>query len=281
VHLVLALVSAACYGAADFVGGLTSRRADTVAVVVLSQFTGLVLLVIMLPFVPFSTFSRADLIWGVAAGVTGSVGVALLYYALAVGTMAVVAPVTAVCAVAIPVSAAIIMGERPAAVAYIGIAMAVLAVVLLSRSHPADDVYDRRRSGVGLAFGAGVAIGFFFLSLARTGPDAGLWPLVVARLVSVPFFGFVGLVGHRPLGMQPRVALAAITAGALDMLANLLYLIATHLGPLSIVVTLSSLYPASTVVLARVTLGERLTEAQQIGVVCALAAVVLIVGGTS
>src|ERR687884_46166 len=100
---LLALGSAFLYGAADFTGGLTSRRAATIPVVVVSQFSGLVSLVLALPLLPASSPSRTDLVWGAVAGLTGGIGVALLYRALAIGRMSVVAPTTAVCAVAIPV----------------------------------------------------------------------------------------------------------------------------------------------------------------------------------
>jgi uncharacterized membrane protein len=279
VFVVVALLSAAAYGAADFLGGLTSKRADTLAIVVLSQCSGLVLLAVMLPFVADATVTSPDAVWAVAAGVTGGTGVAVLYHALAVGTMAVVAPVTAVCAVVIPVAVAVMLGERPGSSTILGIVVALLAIGLLSRSAPVNQA--GRRSGLGLACAAGIAIGLFFVCLARTGRDAGLWPLLLARLASVPLFGVMTLVARRPLTMAPRVAMMAISGGALDMLANLLYLIATRLGPLSIVVTLASLYPASTVLLARLTLGERLTAPQAIGVACAVAAIVVIVRSTA
>jgi len=235
----------------------------------------------MMPFVPALSVSRVDLFWGAAAGLTGSAGVGILYHALAVATMAVVAPVTAVCAVTIPVAAAVVMGERPGIWTVAGIVVAVIAIVLLSRSSAGTETSGQHTSGVGLAFAAGVAIGLFFLCLARTGREAGLWPLLVARLVSVPLFALIAVTTNRSLAIPPRLALIAAAGGALDMLANLLYLIATRLGPLAVVVTLASLYPASTVILARLTLGERLTRSQAIGVVCAMAAVVLIVGSTS
>jgi drug/metabolite transporter (DMT)-like permease len=186
-----------------------------------------------------------------------------------------------VCAVVIPVAAAVALGERPGALTLTGIIIAVVAIVLLSQSTSTRDDGTPRRSGLGLAFAAGVTIGLFFLCLARTGRDAGLWPLLFARLVSVPLFGIIAVIGRRSFSMARSVALTAAAGGTLDMLANLLYLIATRVGPLSVVVTLASLYPASTVMLARVTLGERLTSTQLIGVVCAFAAVVLIVSSTS
>src|SRR5215216_7045685 len=114
---LLALGSALFYGAADFMGGLTSRRAGAIPVVVVSQFSGMVLLGLLLPFLPDSSPSRNDLVWGAIAGLTGGIGVALLYRALAVGTMAVVAPTTAVCAVTIPLVVSVLLGERPAPLA--------------------------------------------------------------------------------------------------------------------------------------------------------------------
>jgi drug/metabolite transporter (DMT)-like permease len=279
-YLVLAIASAALYGAADFLGGLTSKRADSVAVVVVSQFSGLVLLAVMLAFAPRANYTGNDLLWGAAAGITGGSGVAILYHALATGTMSVVAPITAVCAVAIPVGVAVVLGERPNQWTLAGIAIAVIAIVLLSRSRRTGERHHDVRS-IALALAAGTVIGLFLLCLARTGRDAGLWPLVVARLVSVPFFGAFALARRRSFVMSPQLALIVACGGALDMLANLLYLLAAHLGPLSVVVTLSSLYPASTVVLARVTLGERLTSWQAIGVACAMIAVVVIVGSTN
>jgi drug/metabolite transporter (DMT)-like permease len=131
--------------------------------------------------------------------------------------------------------------------------------------------------GIGLALLSGVAIGVFFLALARTGETAGLWPLLTARIASVALFGLIAVAGRQPLRMSAGIAWIAVAGGALDMLANSLYLFATRNGPLSVVVTLSSLYPASTVVLARAVLGERLSLWQSVGIACALAAVAIIV----
>jgi drug/metabolite transporter (DMT)-like permease len=130
---------------------------------------------------------------------------------------------------------------------------------------------------VGLALISGVAVGVFFLCLAQTSDDAGLWPLVVGRSVSVPLFGIVAVKSGRRLRLGSSVVRTAVGCGTADMLANALYLIATRYGPLSLVATLASLYPASTVLLARFTLGERLTRSQALGVACALVAVMLIV----
>jgi uncharacterized membrane protein len=228
--------------------------------------------------------TTSDLLWGGVAGLAGGVGVALLYRALAIGRMAIVAPTTAVCAVAIPVTAAMLLGERPSAGRLLGMGLAIVAIVLVSQQRPVGESDDhplvsrRLPPGLGLALMSGVAIGFFFLALARTAPTAGLWPLLAARVVSVALFVVSAVVSGRSLRMAAPVAAFVIAAGVVDMLANALYLIATRYGSLSVVVTLSSLYPASTVTLARIVLGERLSPLQGVGIACALVAVALIVG---
>jgi drug/metabolite transporter (DMT)-like permease len=283
---LLAIGSAVLYGAADFTGGLATRRAGTIPVVILSQASGLILLALILPLLPDASPSRADLLWGAAAGLTGGVGVALLYRALAIGIMAVVAPTTAVCAVAIPVVVSVLLGERPVPLAVGGIVLGIASIVLVSQQRAAEQPESSHqtsptaaRAGVGTALASGVLIGFFFLTLAQTRSEAGMWPILVARLTSVTLFGVVALGGRMSIRMPTRMAALALVCGAIDMLANALYLLAAREGPLSIVVTLSSLYPASTVLLARVVLGERLNGLQAVGVGCALAAVVLIVSG--
>jgi uncharacterized membrane protein len=281
VFAVFALASAAFYGAADFIGGFTARRADTLAVVVVSQFAGMAVVALSLPWLPAATPSAADWMWGAIAGLTGGAGVALLYRALAVGVMAVVAPVTAVCAVAVPVVAAITMGERPGPQASAGIVLAIGAIVLVSQSeatssHAAIERAESRPA-LSLAIAAGLAIGVFFLALARTSANAGMWPLLTARVVAVLLFGAATIYAERSYRMPTRVLMTAVAGGILDMLANVLYLLAARNGPLTLVVTLSSLYPASTVLLARMVLGERITPRQWIGVVFALTAIAAIV----
>ena len=275
-----ALGSAVLYGAADFTGGLATRRASTIPIVFLSQLSGLVSLLMLLPLLEAATPTRFDMAWGVVAGLTGGVGVALLYRALAIGTMAVVAPTTAVCAVTIPVVVSVFLGERPPPLAVAGIVLGVVSIVLVSRQTvPAGQSAGYSR-GIGTALASGVAIGFFFLALAQTRSEAGMWPLVASRSLSVLLFGAAAIAGRGPIRMPLPVVGLAVLCGFIDMLANALYLVAARVGPLSIVVTLSSLYPASTVLLARVVLGERLNLWQISGVACALAAVVLIVRGS-
>ena len=277
----LALASAALYGAADFLGGLASRRASTIAIVLVSQAAGLIPLVLLLVVLPGAP-SGQDFVWGAIAGLAGSVGVALLYRALAIGTMSIVAPTTAVCAVMVPVLVEAFRGERLPPLTQGGIGLAVVAIVLVSQqdSPASGDAGPARRMippGIGLALMSGVAIGLFFLALARTSAGAGLWPLFASRGLSMLVFGAMAAAGPQGLRLDGEVLKIAVACGVVDMLANALYLLASRGGPLSVVVTLASLYPASTVVLARVVAGERLSRRQGIGVACALAAVVVIV----
>jgi uncharacterized membrane protein len=279
---LLALSSAALYGSADFFGGLTARRANTIATVVWSQFAGLVLLLLVLPFLPAATVSAGDWTWGFVAGLSGGIGVAFLYRALAVGAMAVVAPTTAVVAAIIPVLFAFAMGERLGLLTFVGVALALVAIFLVSRppaTEPSGEetTVSKFPPGFGLALFSGVSVGIFLLSLARTSMSAGMWPLIAARISSISLFVIIALVAKRTLRMDRIATATASLGGSLDMAANAVYMTAARIGPLSIVVTLASLYPATTVILARMILKEHLSWAQLAGIACALLAVVLIV----
>jgi drug/metabolite transporter (DMT)-like permease len=276
ISYALAVLSSITYGAADFLGGLAAKRSSTFSVVVVSQLAGLILMLFSLPFLPPASPTAIDIAWGVASGLAGGIGVALLYRGLAIGVMSVVAPVTAVCAVIIPLVAGLVLGERPTALALVGVLLAIMAIVLVSQSGHIEEG-NRATTGLGIAIASGFAIGIFLVFLQRTGPSAGLWPLITARCVSVAFFTAAGLISRETLIPWRKSMPIIIGGGALDMVANILYLLAVRQGLLSIVATLTSLYPASTIILAQVVLRERLRPLQQGGVACAVLAIVLIV----
>lgn len=279
--LVLALTAAAAWGAADFAGGVAGRRASPVAVAFASQFIGLAALLGLAPFVGASV-RPADVGWGIGAGIGAAAGVALLYRGLAVGLMSVVAPVTAVGAACIPVVFGLLTGDRPAPVALAGVALALCAVALLCVFPATGDgragTGDRAggmRAGLLTGAGSGVGFGAYFVFLGHAGHAAGMWPLVGSRATSTLVLAGVLLLSHRslvPAGAGPGVALV----GLLDVVANVSYLLATRRGLLSIVALLTSLYPAVTVALARVVLGERLSRAQTLGLLGVGVAVLLI-----
>src|SRR5256886_5672814 len=217
---LLAIGSAVLYGAADFTGGLTTRRAGTIPVVLLSQAAGLIMLALIMPLLPHASPARPDVLWGAAAGLSGGIGVALLYHALATGTMAVVAPTTAVCAVAIPVVVSVLLGERPMPLAVAGIALGMVSIVLVSQQQGGTQpgagepgLPRSRQSGVGTALVAGIAIGVFLLSFAQAGSTAGMWPLLVARTVSTTLFAVMAIAGGRSPRIPPQVTALGILAG--------------------------------------------------------------------
>jgi drug/metabolite transporter (DMT)-like permease len=276
---LIALLSAVAYGAADFLGGIASQRASPLGVVILSQAAGLIILSAILFLLSGSQPDRGDLAWGAVAGLAGGGGVALLYVALAIGPMSIVAPVTAVFAALIPVVVGIAAGERLTSQTITAIGLALAAIVLVGQEPRRDGAAAVRWDGLWIAVGSGVLIGVFLAALARASPGAGLWPLIPARVASIAMLGVIAIAARRSIRVPAPVLPAAVGGGILDMLANALYLMAVYRGPLSLMATLASLYPASTIVLAHVFLGERLSGLQVGGIACAIVATVLLVNG--
>lgn len=274
----LAVVASLTYGTSDFLGGLATKRGAALSVVVFSHLSGLLLLLLALPFLPPSEPTPAVFAWGAASGLAGGIGVALLYRALAIGVMSVVAPVTAVCAVIVPLAVGLSLGERPTALAILGVLLAIVAIVLVSQAGSIE-AGKRATTALPIAIASGGAIGVFLVFLERAGPSAGLWPLIAARVVSVAFFCVAALISRERLVLPRGSTALVVGCGVLDMLSNVLYLLAVRRGLLSIVATLTSLYPASTILLAWIVLRERLGPVQWVGVGCAAVAIVLIMSG--
>ncbi|MFC4060691.1 EamA family transporter [Planomonospora corallina] len=275
--VLLATASALVYGTADFFGGIATRRSRVLAVVALSQLAGLVLVVAALPLLPGALTVRA-VAWGMAAGIAGAAALVLFYRALATGVMSVVAPVTAATSAALPVLFGLAAGERPEPMALGGIALALAAVVMVSRDSSAPAATGGRGYGPVLAaLAAGAGFGCFFVLLAQSPGDSGMWPLAGARVASVTLIALLAVATRRTLRPGNGRALPIIiTAGALDMAANILFVLAEQRGMIALVGVLASLYPASTLVLARYVLGERLNAVQTAGIGVTLAAVALI-----
>ncbi len=292
--VLLGLASALVYGAADFLGGMQARRSGALAVVVWSQLAGLALLLAALPLLSPSPPQPGDLGWGALGGLGGGAGVALLYRGLSVGRMSVVAPVTAAGAAVIPVLVGVGFGERPSLTALVGVVLALAAIVGVSSGTQAEPSTARatpttptsrdparqwwRRPGLAEAVGAGLGFALFFVCLDRASADAGLWPLLAAR-TSVLVAWLAAVTSRAPLRPAPGTYRNVAAVGAVDMLANLLYLLAARAGLLSLVAVLVSLYPVSTVVLARIVLAERLTRGQLVSLGAAAGGVALIAAG--
>jgi drug/metabolite transporter (DMT)-like permease len=292
VPIALALAGAILYGAADFFGGLASKRSPTAAVVAWSQGIGFALLAIAVVAIG-SHPAASDLAWGAFCGVFGALGVALLYRGLAIGTMGVVSPITAVLAAAIPVLYGVVVrGERPSLLADAGIVAALLAVVCVSAASGSDNAPTagtapqppaRRASklppGLLEALGSGVGFGAFFICLAQTRPEAGVVPILAARCTSAVLIVAGGALVSGPASLRVERGgwPAVLACGAFDVSANVMYVLAIHSGGmLAVVAVLTSLYPASTVALAAAALHERLERLQWIGVALAFGGAVAI-----
>ena len=268
----LSLVAAASWGGGDFCGGLATKRASVFRVVAVAHGCGLVAMLAMAWLTGEAVPPRADLWWGAFAGLVGAFGIAALYKALAVGRMGVVAPVAAVITGVLPVLVGIRAEGMPDRIQICGFVLALVSIWLVAR--PSEYVDSHR--GVGLAVLAGVMFGLFLVAGKQAGHHGVFWPLVAARVVSTTLM--LALVAISPRDLQPlrTVLWPMVLSGLLDSAGNALFIAATRHGRLDVAAVLSSLYPASTVILARVLLKERISKSQGAGIVGALASVALI-----
>ncbi len=284
--IILGLAAALTYGAADFLGGLATKRTKVLTVVLVSQLIGSLLLLAAIPFFLDVPVTPRALTWGALSGIAGSLGVALFYQGLSLGRMGAIAPITAVEAASVPVVFGLLSGERPRALALAGVLLALVAVALVyssseraSTAVPAARDASWMRNGLAHALAAGLAFGAFFILLDSAGDDSGLWPLAGARVSSLVLTS-IALLATRAWDRPDRSSLPAIAgAGVLDVAANLFYLLGSQIGLLSIVAVLTSMYPATTVLLARLTLNERLERTQLLGLAVAVAGVSAIGAG--
>lgn len=265
-----ALSSAAAYGFGDFVGGLAARRTSVLRVTAVAQLAGLVVLLPATFLVP-GQVSWAAVGFGALAGVGGMSGLLLYMHGLAVGPMGVVAPLSAVVGAGLPLVAGVLGGERPGAVSWLALMVALIAIGLASAGSRGNAA-----AGAGLAYGMGAGVGFglFFVALDMTPDGSGLWPLVAGRVVSVTLLS-LALLSPARRGPLDGLKLMVL-CGVLDTAANVLFLLAARSGSLSVSGVLVSLYPVVVVLLARFVLRERLTGLQLTGVGMALTASALL-----
>lgn len=276
--VLLSLAASGCWGTADFLGGLQSKRVAVAIVLLVVEGTGLVgvLVIIAVTGEPFPG-TRAVLL-ALVAGVGGVIALGCFYRALSIGTMSIVAPISAT-GVALPVVVGIATGDRLSTVVAAGLAVTVIGVVLASREHHDDaERASAGRLSVGLALVAAVGFGSYFVLSDAAADDSVLWLLALSRIIPVPALAvFAWRRGLRPPAARSTLVLAA--AGTLDCGATALYGVANTKGALSIVAVVGSLYPVMTLVLARAVLGERIRPVQKAGVAAALAGVAMIAAG--
>jgi len=281
--ILLALVSALCYGTSDFIGGVLSTRIKPWTAAFTGQLAGGLLLVAIC-LNSDATLSASALGWGALAGVGGGVGIVYLYRGLATGRMGVVAPLSGVMAALVPATVGVLTGDRPSVVSWIGIIAALPATWLVASATddvPGDPAPRRAGLGEGVLDGilAGAGFGIGFAAIAQPPHDTGAWPIAVELLVAA-LVAVVGATLAREAWLpRTRTALLASSTGVLAAAALGAFLAATHHGMLAVTSVIAALYPAATVLLAVVVLRERVHRAQALGLALCAVAVALVAGG--
>jgi drug/metabolite transporter (DMT)-like permease len=262
----------------DFIGGLQARRIRILNLMLLSQGIGLLGLTVILAVRGQAPPHLVRLLPAAAAGIGGAAALAAFYSALAIGTMSIVAPISAT-GVTVPVVVGIATGDRPGALQVAGIAAAVIGVVLASREK--TDLTRERvaRASVWLALLAALGFGCYFVGMRSSARADVPWALFTARAAGVAGLLVAVRVAREPIGGVGDALVPVAAVGILDLTANGLYALASRHGDLSVVAVAASLYPVATVLLARAVLGERVRRLQEVGIVAALTGVVLIAAG--
>lgn len=312
----VALLSAFVFGSADFLGGLAAKRLRSIVATSVAALAGLVLLVALYPMLG-GAWHPADVAWGALSGVFGAVSIALLYACLAVGPMSILSPLTAIVSAVVPMLWGLLVdGEQLGALSWVGLGLALVAVVLVGFI-PGQKVVRPSGRGLLMATGSGAAIGGFMITINQTAHDSGIVPLIANRAANGVITAIVVVVlvaaavrrgqparaaltpqagqpaatptGHadleHPTGAVTVIAPVripvsawwfAIACGAVDSTANAIMLGALRLGDLAVVSALVAMYPAGTIVLAAVVLHERVAAVQWVGLALALGAGMLL-----
>jgi drug/metabolite transporter (DMT)-like permease len=275
-NMLFGISAAASWGAADFCGGLATRRSTLHGVLLWSQFIGALALMLVLGIVDEPLPSARPLILGALAGISGACGLMALYRGLALGKMGIVASLTAVVAACLPVGAAFFTQGRPPLVQVVGFGLALAAVWLLAAGRAQGPLIPRM---LALPLLAGLGFGLYFICIARASANAFAWPLFAMRLSALTMLMIIGLIRKNMARPNLRQLPLIAAAGIGDVTGNIFYALATRFGRMDVATVLSSLYPAATVLLAWLVLKERLSGRQWIGLFCALTALALIARG--
>jgi drug/metabolite transporter (DMT)-like permease len=268
----LSLSAAVSWGAADFSGGIATKTANVFSVIVVAHATGLAFMLLLALLVGEPIPGWTSLLWGIVAGLAGGIGLAALYKALAVGKMGINAPLSCVITAVVPLLFSFSTEGLPHAVQIIGFVVALVSIWLIATQRGAAE----ESQGLGLAVVAGIGFGGFLLFIKLAGSDAVFWPLVSARAASFLLMLAITVIRGGDWKHSRGSVSYMLLAGILDSGANALYVAAAQRGRLDVAAVLSSLYPASTVMLARLVLKERLSRQQRVGMAAALIAVSLI-----
>lgn len=273
---LLALGAGCCWGVGDFLGGLSTKRAHVLTVLLVSQTIGLVGLVLWVAVLGAPFPGVVEVLPALGAGLAGFVGLGALYRGLAIGAMGIVAPISAAGPL-IPLAVDLARGSVPSPAQWVGVVLVLAGVAVVSR----EPTHGERRFavGVGLAVLAALGFGFFFVTLDAASDASVPWAVLVARASGVLFVLLAVLALSAPLRPSRSVLPALVGVGIFDTTANALIATATTSSAAGIVAVLTSIYPLVTIVLARVLLGERLSASKRMGGLVALSGVALVAGG--
>lgn len=276
--VLLALISALTYGTGDYCGGRATRSRPLLAVSVLTMSSSTVLAVVAVVIDDRPAPSGADIAWSVAAGLASLAGIFAFYEALARGSMTVVAPVTAVISAIVPVAVGLADGERPSALAFVGVGLALVAVALVSGVGGRAERPTPPRIAI-LALIAGLGFGLLFVFYDRTSDESGFWPLGINNVTCWLIVLVIVAIRRPSIRFVGGPELIAVGAGLCNFTANVAYLLATREGLLSLVAVITSLYPGTTVALATFLDRERMTRWQVVGLGLAVGAVAMVSAG--
>jgi drug/metabolite transporter (DMT)-like permease len=273
--LIWAGIAALFYGLADYSGSRASRFANSASITFFGQAMAFMGIGVFLLFVRTPVMPLESWLWTTGGGFGGALALVAFYKAMSLGSMTVIAPITAVIGLSVPVIAGVLSGERPSGSAWIGILLATIAVALVA------DVLDRHDLPtpprvIWMAVAAGLGFGMIFVCMGNASHDHGVWPLFGQRLVSVPTVAAIALLQTRSISVPKNVFLLSIAAGVLDTSANGLYLLATSAELMSIVSVVVAMYPVATIFLAMTLDHERLHKSQGVGLLLAITSLVLI-----
>lgn len=276
--ILLGLLAALAYGSSDFAAGVGGRRIGPGRIALWVHVFALPVALAGLALFPGQALTWQITAWGLLAGLCSAVGLFSLYRGLIIGQMSVVAPMSGVVSAVLPAVVGLLGGDRLSATSTTGLILALPAIAMVSMQ-TGERSSEHVSQPSGLLEGAlgGAGIGGLLICLHHAGGDAGTWPLVIAMSLAALILWPVAARGRDKLASPPRrlwatVACAGLLAGA----ANLLFLGASLSGQLTIASVLTALYPAVTIVLARVLLGEHWNRTQVAGLIAAGFAVILI-----
>jgi drug/metabolite transporter (DMT)-like permease len=275
VPVALALGASLAWGASDFLAGLKTRRLALVWVLLVSQATGFVLVLTAALVLGEPLPGRDAALLAAGAGVAELVGFAALYRALAIGTMSVVAPISAMAAL-LPIMVSLAEGTAPTTAQGAGMALALGGAMLASIVIGESGSGRRAAAGVGLAVVAALGFGAFFVGTDLAADDGALWAVTINRAVAVSLLLVIVAATRRPSPLERDQIAPLATVGVLDISANVMFAIALTVGMAAAVSVLGSLYPVATVILARAILHEKLSISQRGGVLTALAGIGLV-----